>query len=171
MRITAKIFAIAISIFGLVGCGDSHLQIELSDLKAAGDLLEANKNLVLRAHDEVWNSGDFTVVDELYSEEYISHWAYGEDSDREGLKAMVAEARGAFPDMKEEVIHIVAEGDLVVSHFVSSGTFSGEMKGLQPAGQKVSRPEIAVHRVVNGKIVEQWTVSDQLTLLKQLGLS
>ena len=154
----------------VVGCSDLQRQDELSELKAEFDLLEANKALVLRAHEEVWNSGNLVVVDELYSAEYIAHWAYGEDTDREGLKKMVAEARAAFPDMREEVVHVVAEGNLVVSHFISSGTFTGEMNGLQPSGKKISRPEIAVHRIANGKIVEQWTVSDQLTLMKQLGL-
>jgi len=152
------------------GCIDPNIQIEHSEMRAQRELLEANKALVLRAHEEVWNSGNLDVVDDIYAEGYIAHWAYGEDSDREGLKHMVAEARAAFPDMTEDIVHVVAEGDLVVSHFVSSGTFTGEMNGLQPAGQKVTRPEIAVHRVVNGKIVEQWTVSDQLTLMKQMGL-
>jgi len=152
------------------GCSDRGRQQELSVLKAGRELLEANRALVLRAHEEVWNNGNLVVVDELYSAEYVAHWAYGEDSNREGLKAMVAEARAAFPDMREDIVHVVAEGDLVVSHFVSSGTFTGEMNGLQPSGKRISRPEIAVHRIADGKIVEQWTVSDQLSLMKQLGL-
>jgi steroid delta-isomerase-like uncharacterized protein len=171
MRKTAITLFIAIIICCAVGCSDLQLENDLSEMRAEHDLLEANKALVLRAHEEVWSSGNLMVVDELYAEDYTAHWAYGEDSDREGLKEMVAEARTAFPDLREDIIHIVAEGDLVVSHFISSGTFTGEMEGLQPQGQKVSRPEIAVHRLRNGKIVEQWTVSDQLTLMKQLGLS
>ena len=145
----------------LTGCSDQQRREEL---------LETNKALVMRTHDEVWSKGNLDLINDLYSPEYIAHWASGEDTDREGIRAMIAEARSAFPDMTEEVIHIVAEGDLVVTHFISSGTFTGEMRGLQPSGKKISRPEIAVHRIVDGKIVEQWTVSDQLSLMKQLGL-
>jgi steroid delta-isomerase-like uncharacterized protein len=134
------------------------------------ELLEANKALVLRAHEEVWSKGDLDLIDELYSPDYVAHWAYGEDTDREGIREMITEARTAFPDMTEDVVHIVAEGDLVVTHFISSGTFTGEMKGLEPSGKKISRPEIAIHRIIDGKIVEQWTVSDQMTLMRQLGL-
>ena len=152
------------------GCSDRQRQDKLADLKAERELLEANKALVLRTHEEVWSKGDLTVIDELYSAEYVAHWADGGDTDREGLKTIVAEARAAFPDMTEDIVHIVAEGDLVVTHFISSGTFTGDLNGLQPSGKKVSRPEIAIHRIANGKIVEQWTVSDQLTLMKQLGL-
>ena len=30
-------------------------------------------------------------------------------------------------------------------------------------------PEIAIHRIVDGKIVEQWTVADILGMRQQLG--
>ncbi|MCP4291701.1 MAG: ester cyclase [bacterium] len=170
MKTLATVLLLATVCFFANGCFDKGIQDELTELKAQHKTLQANKALVLRAHEEVWNSGNLIIVDELYSENYVSHWAYGDDSDREGLKNMVAEARAAFPDMREDIVHTVAEGDLVVSHFISSGTFTGEMNGLQPSGKTITRPEIAVHRVADGKIVEQWTVSDQMTLMKQLGL-
>jgi steroid delta-isomerase-like uncharacterized protein len=166
----AVILLTALSVCCAAGCAGTQREQELSAFQAGRERLEANKAIVLRAHEEVWSGGNLDVVDELYSEGYVSHWAYGDDSDREGLKKMLTEARTAFPDLREDVIHIVAEGDLVVTHFVSSGTFTGEMEGLQPSGQEVSRPEIAVHRLSNGLITEQWTVSDQLTLMRQLGL-
>ena len=141
-----------------------------SEQRQQNELIEANKALVMRTHDEVWSKGNLDLIDELYSPEYVAHWADGEDTDRDGIRKMITEARAAFPDMTESVVHIVAEGDLVVTHFISSGTFTGEMNGLEPSGKKMSRPEIAVHRIVDGKIVEQWTVSDQLAVMKQLGL-
>ena len=155
----ALIFALAFCF--TTGCSGQGQQNEL---------LEANKALVMRTHNEVWSKGSLNLIDELYSPEYVAHWADGADTDREGIAKMINEARAAFPDMTEEVVHIVAEGNIVVTHFISSGTFTGEMNGLKPSGKKMSRPEIAVHRIIDGKIVEQWTVSDQLTLMKQMGL-
>jgi steroid delta-isomerase-like uncharacterized protein len=152
------------------GCPDRQCQDELAELKAERDLLEANKVLVLRTHEEVWSNGNLGVIDELYSEDYVGHWVSGEDSDREALKRIVSESLSAFPDKTEEVVHIVAEGDLVVSHFIAAGTVNGEIEGAETEGKRISRPEIAIHRVVDGKIVEQWTVADQLTLMQQLGL-
>ena len=160
MKTLSLAFMLA-AFFSLVaGCGGSQQNA----------LLAANKALVMRTHDEVWSCGNLDLIDELYSPDYVAHWADGEDTGRDGIKKMITEARTAFPDMTESVVHIVAEGDLVVTHFISSGTFTGEMNGLQPSGKKMSRPEIAVHRIVDGKIVEQWTVADQLSVMKQLGL-
>jgi steroid delta-isomerase-like uncharacterized protein len=161
MRTISLTLILVLASFCVTGCSDHPSQDEM---------LEANKALVLRTHEEVWSKGNLDLIDELYSPDYVAHWAYGEDTDREGIREMITEARTAFPDMTEEVVHIVAEGDLVVTHFISSGTFTGTMNGLEPSGRKISRPEIAVHRIVDGKIVEQWTVSDQMTLMRQLGL-
>jgi len=132
--------------------------------------LELNKSVVLKAHEEVWSKGNIDLINELYSSDYVAHWINGGDTDLEGLKNMIIEARNTFPDLNEEIIHIVAEGDLVVTHFTSSGTFLGEMGGISPTGKKGLRPEIAVHRLENGKIVEQWTVADLLSMLNQLGI-
>lgn len=162
MRSLPVVLVLAISISLAAGCSDQA--------RKQNELLAANKAIVMRTHEEIWGGGNLDLINELYSPDYVAHWAYGEDTDREGIASMITEARTAFPDMTEEVVHIVAEGDFVVTHFISSGTFTGEMNGLEPSGKKMSRPEIAVHKIINGKIVEQWTVSDQLSVMKQLGL-
>jgi len=161
-------------LFGYFGCQDQTAVKELEELKekikTETQKLEANKALVKRAHAEVWNKGNMAVVNEIYSPDYIAHWITGGDTNLEALKNMINEARKTFPDIKEEIIHIVAEGDLVITHFNSSGTMTGPMGNIPPTGKKGSRPEIAVHRIKDGKIVEQWTVADLLSMLNQLGI-
>ncbi len=153
--------------------GKTSLAAEL-ELKAQIEIeaqkLETNKSIVRRAHDEVWSKGNMAAIDELYAPDYIAHWVAGGDTELDEFKEMIINARTAFPDMKEEILHIVAEGDLVVTHFVNSGTFMAKMDGFAPTGKKGSNPEMAVHRIENGKIAEQWTVADRLNLLNQLGI-
>jgi predicted ester cyclase len=87
------------------------------------------------------------------------------------------ETRAAFPDWHEEVLDIVAEGNMVMTRSRSTGTQKGEMApipGYQPrvpANGKFQRfPEMSVHRLANGKIAEQWTVSDNWGANIQRGL-
>ena len=42
--------------------------------------------------------------------------------------------------------------------------------GISRSDKKVTRQEIAIHRIINGKMVEQWTVADNLVLMQQLGM-
>ena len=128
--------------------------------------LEANKALVLRAHAEVWSGGDMEAATDIYAPEFVGHWTGRPDTNgRDEFIAFVTDARTRFPNWNETVEQIVAEGDLVVTRFTSRGTFEGE-----PAdGKEVTMAEIAVHRIVDGQIVEQWTVADILSMRQQLG--
>ncbi len=128
--------------------------------------LDDNKALVLRAHAEVWSNGDMAAADEIYAAEFVGHWTgrpvtHG----REEFKAFVTSARARFPNWEETVEQVVAEGNFVVTRFTSRGTFDGEPSH----GKEVTMPEIAIHRIVNGTIAEQWTVADILGMRQQLG--
>jgi len=161
---------ISLLILTTISCQDQEVMKELAVLKENTAKLEANKNLVRRAHNEIWSKGDTSLVNELYDKNYIAHWVSGGDTGIEDFKKMIIKSRTAFPDLKEEIIHIVAEDNFVVTHFTSSGTMTGSLNGIPPTGKKGNRPEIAVHKILNGKIVEQWTVADLLSLLNQLGI-
>ena len=147
---------------------------ELEEIKAQAEIqaqkLETNKAIVRRAHDEVWSKGNMAAIDELYAPDYIAHWVSGGDTELDEFKEIIVNARTAFPDMKEEILHIVAEGDLVVTHFVNSGTFMSELDGFPPTGKWGANPEMAVHRIEDGKIAEQWTVADRLNMFNQIGI-
>ena len=64
----------------------------------------------------------------------------------------------------------IAEGDKVVSRGVMTGTHTGEWKGIPPTGNKINYSFIFIERVKEGKLVERWTNSDLLGLLRQLDL-
>jgi predicted ester cyclase len=155
----------------MVGCQDKEAMEELEAIKAQIAVEEQNKEIVRRTHAEVWSKGNMEIIDELYDTDYIAHWTSGPDTQGlDGLREVILEARTAFPDLTEDIVQIVAEGDLVVTRFSSSGTFEGCIMGISPKNKKVTRQEMAIHRIVNGKIVEQWTVADSLVLMQQLGI-
>ena len=57
----------------------------------------------------------------------------------------------------------------MVTRFRSHGTHKGEFQGLAPTGKRVEVAEVAIYRIENGKIVEQWGFPDILGLQRQLG--
>ena len=131
-----------------------------------GGRLDENKALVMRAHTEVWSGGDMAVADRIYAAEFVGHWTGRPDTHgREEFKAFVTDARARFPNWNETVEQVVAEGNLVVTRFTSRGTSYGE----PTYGKEVAMQEIAIHLIIDGKIVEQWTVADILGMRQQLG--
>lgn len=133
-------------------------------------LEEKNKNIVRQTHEEVWNKGNMTLVDELYTSDYVGHWAAGADTHgRNELKQRIITSRANMPDLTENIEQIIAEGNLVVTHFRASGTFTGIVEEISFKNTRVAIQEIAIYRIFKGKIAEQWTIANNLLLMQQLG--
>jgi predicted ester cyclase len=133
--------------------------------------LEHNKQILRRALKEVWSNSDLNAAmkaaDELYTPDFVLHDWTGDSPGLGEAKKGVADTRAAFPDWHEELLNVVAEGNIVVTRSLSTGTQKGDIAaipGYEPAvpanGKFQQFPEMSVHRLVNGKIAEQWTVSD-----------
>ncbi len=133
--------------------------------------LEGNKQVLRRALKEVWSNPDLNAAmkaaDELYTPDFVLHDWTGDSPGLGEAKKGVADTRAAFPDWHEELLDVVAEGNIVMTRSLSTGTQKGDMAaipGYEPtvfANGKFQRfPEMSVHRLLNGKIAEQWTVSD-----------
>ena len=87
------------------------------------------------------------------------------------------ENRSYYPDWKETVQSVVAEGDLVAVRFLSTGTQGQDLPAVPhilPFTPNKHRPlrmaEIEIFRVANGKLAEQWDVLDNWDANAQLGL-
>ncbi len=132
---------------------------------------EANKALMRRELEEVWNQHNPDAVDEIYALDFVNRSAPpGMPDDRAGLKALVGMNLGAFPDLKVTSDSLVAEGDKVVHHWTATGTHKGELMGIPATGKRVKMTGIAIVRIAGGKIAELWMESDQMGMMQQLGV-
>lgn len=52
----------------------------------------------------------------------------------------------------------VAEGDLVVTRFTSSGRHTGVFQGVEPTGEVWTPEGIVIRRIEDGKIADDWEV-------------
>lgn len=130
-----------------------------------------NKNLVLRAIDEIWNNGNYDNLEEFVAKDFVIHSSNPAEVVRgvQGAKQFFTELRKSFPDIHFTVDHQVAEEDRVVTQWTARGTHKGDYKGIPGSGKKVVIKSIDVDRIANGKVVECWSSVDELGLLQQLG--
>jgi steroid delta-isomerase-like uncharacterized protein len=139
------------------------------DADTAKAVKQKNIDVVLRAHNEVWNQGKYDLIDEIYAEDFQCHFICGlEAAGQDGAREFIGAHRKAFPDWTEKVVDIIADGDRVVTRYISTGTHEGEFQGIAATGRKITISEVSIHRVLNGKIVEQWGFPDGLSHVQQL---
>jgi len=133
---------------------------------------EENRALVQRFYAEVWNKGNLDVVPDLLSSDFVDHAAPpGFPPGLEGAKQVFMMYRGAFPDFRLSVEDVIAEGDKVVTRWVTQGTHQGELMGIPPTGKRATVTGIDMFRVAGGKIAEHWGEFDMLGLMQQLGIA
>jgi predicted ester cyclase len=133
---------------------------------------EDNKALV-RALLEGADRSDISVIDRVLHADYVDHNpppfqgpATGADGARDGFNA----ATKIFSDWKHEVLAQYSDGDYVISRIVGRGRHSGEFLGIPASDADVSMEGIAIHRVVDGRVVEHWSQVDAAGLLAQIGV-
>jgi steroid delta-isomerase-like uncharacterized protein len=130
---------------------------------------EQNKSIVRRFWEEVFNGRKLTLIDELFTTDWVYHGVAGQKLyGQEGLKQFLTLYYHAFPDIQVDVENLIAEGDKVVSHVTSRGTHQGELMGIAPTGKQVTVPVICISRFANNKIVEDWEIIDLFGMLQQL---
>jgi predicted ester cyclase len=111
------------------------------------------------------------AVDDYLALDFVNHDPpLGVPAGREGMRAVAAMFRAAFPDWHSDMEFLVGEGDLVVEVFTARGTQQGEIFGAPASGRGAHLPGINVWRVRQGRIMERWGRVDELGLLRQLGL-
>ena len=133
---------------------------------------EENKALARRVIEEMFNEGNLDVADEILAPDYVDQDASSPQEIRgpEGLKAFVRMARSAFPDTHIRIEEQVAEGDLVATRYVYSGTQEGELEGIPPTGNRVEFSGIIIDRFSGGKLAESWDNYAALGVMQQLGV-
>jgi predicted ester cyclase len=88
----------------------------------------------------------------------------------EGLRETVDWLRGLWGPMHFEIEDEICENDKVVARVVMHGKHVGEFLGREPTGKEFATKQMHVWRIADGKVVEHWSVRDDLGQALQLGL-
>lgn len=125
---------------------------------------------IVRRYFAAANSGDLDALDDLLAPDVVDHAAYdGQQAGRAGFKQFIALWRAAFPDLVYTIEDIFADGDRVAARWTMRGTHQGMYHHFAPTGRAVMLTGTQINRLAGGVIAEDWTHTDELGLLRQLG--
>ncbi len=131
-----------------------------------------NKAIVRQFYERVVNKGEFDFAPMILAPNF---WDHGNPPDEpkgiEGLKQFLSMLAGAFPDIRVDILDMIAEGDLVAVRIKVTGTQKGVLLGKFPAsGKHATWSGMDFLKIQDGKITERWGVRDLLGLMQQLGV-
>jgi steroid delta-isomerase-like uncharacterized protein len=134
----------------------------------AGDQ-ERNKQMARRFFEEVLDQGHLEKYAESHAKDFVAHGG-DHDATLEEDMAAAKEERKALPDMRIKVNEILAERDLVAVYWTASGTNTQAGMGFPATGKTVKINGMTLFRFKAGKISEEWSAWNMLSVLQQLGL-
>jgi predicted ester cyclase len=94
------------------------------------------------------------------------------DPTQRGVLEFFRMYRAAFPNLRMELEHVLASGDMAVARLRATGTHRGELVGMPATGRSVDVQLIDIMRFdQDGLVAEQWGVVDMLAVMQQLGVA
>ena len=137
--------------------------------------IEANKAIVLRLIEDVFNGRRLDLLEDVLHPEFrgraISIFVPGGPEVGPGARRKLYEMfLQAIPDARGEVLDVVGEGDKVVLVDRFGGTHRGEFHGRPGTGRHIEWMAIHVYTIRDGKILEDAVMTDSLAIMRQLGL-
>ena len=121
---------------------------------------EKNKALARRFM-EARVKGDLDAIDEILPPNFVSHTELlpGQKPGREGVKWATAQLSAAVSNASVHFEDQIVQGDKVVSRFITHAIHDrGELMGLAPTGRELTNMGMVIHRIVEGKIAEEWAM-------------
>jgi steroid delta-isomerase-like uncharacterized protein len=135
---------------------------------------EANKALMRRWFEEVWNQGRVEAIAEMFAADGVAHGLSDDPAQTMkgpgGFLPFHGIFRGAFPDIEVVVEDTIAEGDLVAVRCSVRGKHTGDHLGVAASNAPVQFTGMTIVRIKDGKIVEAWNNFDFLGMNKQIGI-
>lgn len=136
-----------------------------------------NKQLVLRFVEELWNQRKLDVANVIFASDCHTHQLSSSAGPinsvprgPEAVKKHIAEWLLGFPDLQFAVEQMLAEGDRVSTQLTMEGTHTGQWLGVPSTGKRMTIRMMTIHRIQEGKIIEDWVIVESLGVLQQLGV-
>ena len=168
MKNIVFMFLASLFLFG-TSCEDKTAMAELEAFKLKQQVQQQNKEIVRKYWDGKWNERRPEVLDELQSPDVVYHGTSMQMNGRDEYKEVYASYLSAMQNSQVQINQLIAEDDFVMSRVSLKAVHKGELDGLPATGNEVVVSMFTIFRLVDGKIVEEWEVMDELGMMAQLG--
>ncbi len=129
----------------------------------------------LRSSQKIWQDKALGLIYTHYAHNAAVHRSDGERYGRDQVLEDAVQTLAALPDLRLEDHEVISSGNaqdgFVVSHFVRViGHHLGHSRYGAPTGLPVEFLQIFVRLVRENRVLEEWVVTDEIALIRQLGL-
>lgn len=133
---------------------------------------EHNRRVIQRYFDEVWNQGRLEVLEELLTPDYVNHSPSTPNPPLgpTGLVPIVRAMREGLPDLHYRIDDLIVTDDAAAVRLWVTGTHERALFGLAPTHRRFEVAQMNFERFRDGRIVAHHRLTDELGMMRQLGV-
>jgi predicted ester cyclase len=145
--------------------------------KVTGGITESEAKAIGDWYLRARNEANLALLDKIYSPQVVVHDPSRPESivGLEALKSQCRATHTAIPDVKFSLDDLYVKGDKIAWVFTMSGTVTGPFRtplgDLPPTGKTFRFSGVAIDRIVEGKIGEEWVFYNVLDILQPMGFT
>lgn len=129
-----------------------------------------NKKLIETFYEVMWNRWDMATARQILTEDIEFRGSIGlSRTGHDGFIEYMNIIRTAFPDFRNAIEAIVAEGENAAARLTYTGTHEGELLGVAPSHKKISYAGAAFFTFRQDRIAKVWVLGDALSPMRQIG--
>src|SRR5579883_2467476 len=122
--------------------------------------IDENKALVRRLIETVISGGQLSATEQIFAPDFVAHISGFPELNAAAWREAFGGFRAAFPDLRQTIEDLVAEGDRVAMRATAEATHRGEMMGIPATGKRVRWSDFSIFRIANGRVAEEWMQMD-----------
>lgn len=150
------LFIASLGLSAISGCGASASAGDDLTAAASEELSSCDaKAFVVEAYDRVLNQLDSNALNTMFAENFVQHNSAFPDG-RAGLAGLIEFRKTQQPEAHNEIVRVVAQGDLVALHVHVTNTLA------ERADEHAGVAIVDIFRVAHHQIVEHWDVIQQV---------
>ena len=129
-----------------------------------------NKKIARKFWEAIWVERNLDRALHFISDQIVYHSPKIEVHGKEKYIALVKGYMNVFEDTQFSIEDQIAEADHVFSRILFSGIHSGDFGEIPPTHKRIRFQVMSLLQIVDGKIVNEWEVYDELGFLQQMGM-
>lgn len=118
------------------------------------------ETIIRAANASLIENGNVEEIERYFSEEYVVNFSGSKKSGHRGVRGFTKAIRSAFSDLRVDVEVFVEAGNRISWQRCVHGKQTGAFQGFPASGQRISWRDMAVSQIADGKIIEEWVVTD-----------
>jgi steroid delta-isomerase-like uncharacterized protein len=128
-------------------------------------------SVIYRYFSELFNQGRVELVPELLHPDYRNHSPGSPElpCGREGVGIVVQALRRGLPDLHYQIDDLVVGQDSVAVRTTMTGTHLGDLFGMPATSRSLRVMQMTFERFREGRIIAHHRLTDDLSMLRQLG--